>query len=111
MAEQVVFVSRMRAIDSVTVIDDVDRAVRSKLRAALPQGQRLVLRQVWAWWHEQTVAVLRKRMTSVSVDHSHHSDQRSQAHAFTSPGRGRQHYEPSAPWSGCRNTGCDSSPV
>jgi hypothetical protein len=69
MAERAVFVSRMRVIDSVAVIDDVDRAVRSKLRAALPQGHEdSFMRQVWAWWHEQTVAMLRKRMTSVSVD-------------------------------------------
>ncbi|GLV79395.1 ABC-three component system protein [Streptomyces hygroscopicus] len=69
MAERAVFVSRMRVIDSVITIDDVDRAVRGKLLTALPQGHEdSFMRQLWAWWHEQTVAMLRKRMTSVSVD-------------------------------------------
>jgi hypothetical protein len=69
MAERAVFVSRMRVIDSVITVDDVDRTVRGKLLTALPQGHEdSFMRQLWAWWHEQTVAMLRKRMTSVSVD-------------------------------------------
>ncbi|MGW6318795.1 ABC-three component system protein [Streptomyces sp. NPDC055099] len=69
MAERAVFVGRMRVIDSVLVIDEVDQAVRQRLRTALPQGHEdSFMRQLWAWWHEQTLAMLRKRMTSVSVD-------------------------------------------
>ncbi|MGW6523976.1 ABC-three component system protein [Streptomyces sp. NPDC054962] len=73
LAERAVFVSRMRVIDSVVTIDDVDQAVRGKLLTALPQGHEdSFMRQLWSWWHEQTVAMLRKRMTSVSVDRMVH---------------------------------------
>ncbi|ARH89026.1 ABC-three component system protein [Streptomyces sp. MOE7] len=69
MAERAVFVGRMRVLDGTVLIDDIDKAVRSELRAGLPQGHEdSFMRQLWAWWHEQTVAMLRKRMTSVSVD-------------------------------------------
>lgn len=68
-AARAVFVERMRVVDAVPDIDDVDEAVRTKLRAVLPAGHEdSYMRQLWAWWHEQVLAMLRKRMTSVSVD-------------------------------------------
>ncbi|MFJ1709577.1 ABC-three component system protein [Kitasatospora sp. NPDC088346] len=67
--ERAVFVRRMRVVDSSPTIDDVDGAVRTRLRAGLPQGHEdPFMRQLWAWWHEQTVEMLQKRRTSVSVD-------------------------------------------
>ncbi|MGV9394175.1 ABC-three component system protein [Streptomyces olivaceus] len=69
MADRAVFVSRMRVVDGVLLIDDVDQAVRRQLRTALPRDHEdSFMGQLWAWWHDQTLAMLRKRMTSVSVD-------------------------------------------
>lgn len=67
--DRAVFVSRMRVIDAAPIIADIDAAVRSKLRPALPLGHEAsFMRQLWGWWHEQAVEMLRKRLTSVSVD-------------------------------------------
>ncbi|MFD4319036.1 ABC-three component system protein [Streptomyces sp. NPDC058548] len=64
-----VFVQRMRVVDGSPTIDDLDGAVRAKLRAVLPHGHTdSFMRQLWAWWYEQTVEMLQKRHTSVSVD-------------------------------------------
>ncbi|MFC8174961.1 ABC-three component system protein [Streptomyces sp. NPDC057325] len=67
-AQRAVFVQRMRIIDGTPSIDDLDAQVRVKLRAALPDGHAdSFMRQLWAWWYEQTVEMLQKRHTSVSV--------------------------------------------
>ncbi|MFF3598057.1 ABC-three component system protein [Kitasatospora indigofera] len=69
VAERAVFVRRMRVVDGSPTIDDVDAAVRARLRAGLPQGHEdPFMRQLLAWWYEQTVEMLQKRRTSVSVD-------------------------------------------
>ncbi|OIV39498.1 hypothetical protein BIV57_00085 [Mangrovactinospora gilvigrisea] len=66
--QRAVFVKRMRVIDGASSIDDLDEQVRIKLRAALPDGHAdSFMRQLWAWWYEQTVDMLQKRHTSVSV--------------------------------------------
>ncbi|MCX4808886.1 hypothetical protein OG594_46385 [Streptomyces sp. NBC_01214] len=66
--QRAVFVRRMRVIDGTPSIDDLDAQVRRKLRAALPDGHAdSFMRQLWAWWYEQTVEMLQKRHTSVSV--------------------------------------------
>lgn len=68
-AQRAVFVRRMRVIDGTPSIDDVDAQVRVKLRAALPDGHAdSFMKQLWAWWYEQTVEMLQKRHTSVSVN-------------------------------------------
>ncbi|MFD8931690.1 ABC-three component system protein [Streptomyces mirabilis] len=67
-AQRAVFVQRMRVIDGSPSIDDLDAQVRVKLRAALPDGHAdSFMRQLWAWWYEQTVDMLQKRHTCVSV--------------------------------------------
>lgn len=67
-AERAVFVQRMRVIDGSLSIDGLDAQVRVKLRGALPDGHAdSFMRQLWAWWYEQTVEMLQKRHTSVSV--------------------------------------------
>ncbi|MET9888124.1 ABC-three component system protein [Streptomyces sp. NPDC006430] len=67
-AQRAVFVRRMRVIDGTPSIDDLDAQVRVKLRAALPDGHAdSFMKQLWAWWYEQTVDMLQKRHTSVSV--------------------------------------------
>ncbi|MCM1950391.1 hypothetical protein NC315_34230 [Streptomyces sp. G2] len=64
-----VFVQRMRVVDGSPTIDDLDAEVRTKLRAVLPHGHAdSFMRQLWAWWYEQTVEMLQKRHTSVSVN-------------------------------------------
>ncbi|MFB8761134.1 ABC-three component system protein [Nocardiopsis alba] len=66
--QRAVFVQRMRVVDSSLDIDGVDAAIRVRLRAALPHGHAdTFMRQLWAWWYEQTVEMLQKRHTSVSV--------------------------------------------
>jgi len=66
--ERAVFVRRMRVIDGSPSIDDLDAMVRVKLRAVLPESHAdSFMRQLWAWWYEQTVNMLQKRHTSVSV--------------------------------------------
>ncbi len=68
-AQRAIFVRRMRVIDSTPSIDDLDAQVRVKLRAALPDGHAdSFMKQLWAWWYEQTVDMLQKRHTSVSVN-------------------------------------------
>jgi hypothetical protein len=68
-AQRAVFVQRMRVIDGTPSIDDLDAQVRVKLRAALPDGHGdSFMRQLWAWWYEQTLEMLQKRHTSVSVN-------------------------------------------
>ncbi|EFL20262.1 MULTISPECIES: ABC-three component system protein [Streptomyces] len=67
-AQRAVFVRRMRVIDGAPPIDDLDALVRAKLRAALPDGHAdSFMKQLWAWWYQETVDMLQKRHTSVSV--------------------------------------------
>ncbi|MFF4323309.1 ABC-three component system protein [Streptomyces sp. NPDC001568] len=67
-AQRAIFVQRMRVIDGTPSIDDLDAQVRVKLRPALPDGHTdSFMKQLWAWWYEQTVDMLQKRHTSVSV--------------------------------------------
>ncbi|WPP32273.1 ABC-three component system protein [Streptomyces sp. CL7] len=73
-ADRGVFVRRMRVVDGVPSIEDLDAAVRRKLLFSLPSGegpQTALMRQLWAWWYEQAVAMLQKRITSVSVEQVH----------------------------------------
>ncbi|WP_223838680.1 ABC-three component system protein [Saccharopolyspora pogona] len=70
-ADRGVFVRRMRVIDCVPAIEGLDIAVRRKLLFSLPSGdgpQTALMRQLWAWWYEQAVAMLQKKITSVSVE-------------------------------------------
>ncbi|MFI0507545.1 hypothetical protein ACH3WN_32660 [Streptomyces albogriseolus] len=54
----------MPVIDGALSIDDLDAQVRAKLRTALPDGHGdSFMRQLWAWWYEQTVEMLQKRHT------------------------------------------------
>lgn len=60
--------SRMLVLDGAEHIEDVPGQVRNELQWALPTGHEdLFLAMVWRWWDEQALAMLQRRIHSVSA--------------------------------------------
>lgn len=66
-ADREIFVNKIVVVDNAATIDDVDVAVRSELWWALPKGHEdLFLAQLWRWWEQVALDMLKRRRRSVS---------------------------------------------
>lgn len=68
--EQTTFLNRVRVLDQSLQLEDVDDAVRQEIIWALPAGepaQEQFLGQLWRWWDNMSIDLLRGRRSGVAV--------------------------------------------
>lgn len=69
-AERTTFLSRVRVLDQSLRLEDVDEAVRQEIIWTLPSGepaQDQFLGQLWRWWDNMSIDLLRGRRAGVAV--------------------------------------------
>lgn len=69
-AERTTFLSRVRVLDQSLPIEDLDEAVRQEIIWALPSGkpaQDQFLGQLWRWWDNMTIDLLRGHRAGIAV--------------------------------------------
>lgn len=68
--ERITFLGRVRVLDQSLPLEDVDEAVRQEIVWALPSGeaaQDQFLGQLWRWWDNMSIDLLRGRRVGVAV--------------------------------------------
>lgn len=69
-AERSTFLNRVRVLDQSLLLEDLDEAVRQEITWALPSGdptQEQFLGQLWRWWDNMSIDLLRGRRAGVAV--------------------------------------------
>lgn len=69
-AERTTFLNRVRVLDQSLPLEEVDEAVRQEIVWALPSGesaQDQFLGQLWRWWDNMSIDMLRGRRGGVAV--------------------------------------------
>lgn len=69
-AERTTFLNRVRVLDESLPLEDLDEAVRHEIIWGLPSGaqaQDQFLGQLWRWWDNMSIDLLRGRRSGVAV--------------------------------------------
>jgi hypothetical protein len=66
--EREIFVGRIFVFDNAPTVGTLESIVKDELRLAIPLGhEKVFMDQLWGWWYARVVAMLQRRITSVSA--------------------------------------------